>query len=634
MSEEQKTTEKFQFKAEVKKLLDILVHSLYTSREIFLRELISNASDALDKLRFESNKGEKINDAELPYEIKIEYDSKEKILRVKDTGIGMNKWEVISNLGTIAKSGSEEFLKNIQGAQGDANNIIGRFGVGFYSVFMVAKEVVVRSKSYKEGAVAVEWKSDGLGDYEIREVTEELKRGTEIEIHLKDDSTEFAEKYRLEGIVKKHSNFINYPIYIDSERMNTVQAIWREPKSNIKHEQYVEFYKFLTYETDEPMDIIHRSIDAPIQFNALLFIPAKTYDYFWYNKENYGLDLYVRRVMIQHKNKDLLPEYLSFVKGVVDSEDLPLNISRETLQDNSIFMKIAQSVTNQVLNYLIDKAKNEPEKYAAFWKEHGKIFKMGYMDFVNMDKYMELLRFNSSKLNSKDDLTSLADYASRLKEGQKEIYYITGASREALETDPHLEIFKAKDVEVLYFFEPVDEFIFTSLRKYKDYEFKSVDAADFKTLDKFKDVETKEENKEKLSKDDEKHFDSLLAKMKTVLGDRVVEVRESKRLKGSPSCLVSADEGFSSQMHKILKMTNQETGPQKKVFEVNKDNNLIRNLIEIFKKSPDDEYIKNTTEQLYESALLLEGLLEDPHNLVNRMNKILEETSALYKNSK
>jgi len=634
MSDEQKTTEKFQFKAEVKKLLDILVHSLYTSREIFLRELISNASDALDKLRFESNKGEKINDPDIPNEIHVEYDEKAKILRVKDTGVGMNKWEVISNLGTIAKSGSAEFLKNIQGAQGEASNIIGKFGVGFYSVFMVAKEVIVRSKSYKEGSIAIEWKSDGLGDYEIREMDQELPRGTEIEIHLKDDAGEFAEKYRLENIIKKHSNFINFPIYIDKERMNTVPAIWREPKSGITHEQYVEFYKFLTFETEEPMDIIHRSIDAPIQFNALLFIPEKNYDYFWFNKDNYGLDLYVRRVMIQHKNKDLLPEYLSFVKGVVDSEDLPLNISRETLQDNSIFMKIAQSVTNQVLNYLIDKAKNEPEKYARFWKEHNKIFKMGYMDFVNMDKYMELLRFNSSTFKTKDDLTSLAEYVSRMKEGQKEIYYITGSTREALETDPHIEIFKVKEIEVLFFYEPVDEFIFTSLRKYKDFDFKSVDAADFKTLDKFKDVETQKESKEKLSKDDEKQFDSLLAKMKTILGDRVVEVRESKRLKGSPSCLVSADEGMSSQMHKILKMTNQETGPQKKIFEVNKDNELIRNLIDIFKESSDDEYVKNATEQLYEGALLLEGLLEDPHNLVNRMNKILEQASGLYKNRK
>lgn len=633
MSDTKNASEKFQFKAEVKQLLDILVHSLYTSREIFLRELISNASDALDKLRFESTKGTKIIDSDLPYEIKVEFDEKGKILKIIDTGIGMSKSELISNIGTIAKSGTSEFLKTIQASKEDAGNIIGRFGVGFYSVFMVANQVVIRSKSFKEENPAIEWKSDGLGDYEIKELDTPLKRGTSIEVHLKEDSSEFAEKYRLESIIKKHSSFISFPIYLENERMNNITALWRESKSSITKEKYSEFYKFLTYESDEPMDIIHKSVDAPIQFNSLLFIPSKNYDYFWFNKENYGLDLYVRRVLIQHKNKDLLPEYLSFVKGVVDSEDLPLNISRETLQDNSIFRKIASSVTGQVLSYLAEKATNEPEKYAEFWKEHGKIFKMGYSDFVNMDKYMELLRFNSSHLKSKDELTSLADYASRMRDGQKEIYYITGNNREAMELDPHLEIFKSKDLEVLYFYDPVDEFVFNSLRKYKDFEFKAVDSVEFKNLDKFKDVAEKEEPKEKLSKDDAKQFDSLLSKMKSILGDKVTDVKESKRLKGSPSCLVSAEDGLTASMHKILKMTSKDTAPQKKVFEVNKDNALIRNLIEIFKKSPDDDYIKNTTEQLYEAALLLEGNLDDPHNLVARMNKIMEMSSQLYKES-
>ena len=631
MSEANTAAEKFEFKAEVKQLLDILVHSLYTSREIFLRELISNASDALDKIRFESNKGTAIIDSELPYEIKVEYDDKAKTIKITDTGIGLTREEAITNLGTIAKSGTADFLKQLQESKGDANNIIGKFGVGFYSVFMVANEVVVKSKSFRADSAAIEWKSNGLGDYEIKELEGEMKRGTTVEIFLKEEASEFAERYRIESIIKKHSSFISFPIYLNSERINTINALWREPKSKITQEQYNEFYKFLTYDSDEPMDVIHRSIDAPIQFNALLFIPKKNLENMWFNRDNYGLDLYVRRVLIQHKNKDLLPEYLSFVKGVVDSEDLPLNISRETLQDNSIFMKIANSVTNQVLNYLLDKAKNEPEKYAEYWKEHGKIFKMGYMDFVNMDKFLELLRFNSSKLEKGDSLTSFADYVGRLKEDQKEIYYILGASREAVDLDPHVEIFKVKDLEVLYLYDAMDEIILNSLRKYKDYDFKSVDSVELKNLDKFKDVTEEEVKKPELSKDDSKHFSSLLAKMKSILGDRVTEVKESKRLKDSAACLVSAEEGFSASIQKIMKMANKDASPIKKLMEVNKNSNLVRNLIDIYKNNQNDEYIVNATEQLYESALLLEGALDDPHKLVNRMNKILEMSSEYYK---
>ena len=421
MSSEQTTTKKpdnkpgkYEFKAEVKQLLDILVHSLYTSREIFLRELISNSSDALDKLRFLSTKGTEIADKDLPLEIKVNFNEKKKLLTVSDTGIGMTKDELINNIGTIAKSGSADFIKTLQENKADANNIIGKFGVGFYSVFMVADKVVIKSKSYLKDAAPIEWISDGLGSYEIAEIDEKLPRGTTIEIHLKEDAKEFAEKYRLETTIKKHSNFIQFPIYLEKEKVNTVSAIWREPKSSVKKEQYVEFYKFLTYDNEEPMDIIHKSVDAPIQFHSLLFIPKKNFDFFGMNREDYGLDLYVRRVLIQHKNKDLLPEYLNFIKGVVDSEDLPLNISRETLQENIIFTKISNTVTSQVLSYLIDKAKDKPEEYIEFWKEHGRYFKLGYMDFTNADKYQQLLRFNSS--NNQDDkgLTSLEEYVSKI----------------------------------------------------------------------------------------------------------------------------------------------------------------------------------------------------------------------------
>lgn len=622
-------TKKFHFKAEVKQLLDILVHSLYTSRDIFLRELISNSSDALDKLRFESNKGTELVDNDLPLEIKITFNDKKNTLTIEDTGIGMTKEEIISNIGTIAKSGSAEFLKQLTESKQDANNIIGKFGVGFYSVFMVAKEVVIKTKSFKTDEPAIMWKSDGLGDYEIVELDENIKRGTTIEVHLKDDAKEFAEKYKLESIIKKYSNFIQFPIFLDKEKVNTVSAIWREPKSSVTKEQYTEFYKFLSFDSEEPLEIIHTSVDAPIQFSALLFIPPKSDEWFKYNREDYGLDLYVRRVLIQHKNKDLLPEYLSFIVGVVDSEDLPLNISRETLQENIIFSKISSSVTSQVLSHLQKIAKNNPEQYIKFWKEHGQIFKLGYMDFTNADKYKSLLRFNSSVSKNADELVSLDEYAERMKKDQKEIYYALGQSRDALALDPHLEIFKSKGIEVLYLYDPVDEFVISALGKYKDFDLKSVENADPQKLDKLESAKEKKET-EKLNSDDQLHFDSLLAKMKEILADRVEDVKESSRLTDSPSCIVAKEEGMSASMLKMMKMANQQFGEQKKIFEINKDHKLIRNLLSVFKKSSNDDYIKNVTEQLYESALLLEGSLDDPHKLVNRLNKMLEESSDWY----
>jgi len=630
MDSKETSAKKYEFKAEVKQLLDILVHSLYTSREIFLREIISNASDALDKLRFESTRGTEIADKDLPLEIKIDFDETKKLITVTDTGIGMTRDEVIANIGTIAKSGSAEFLKQLKENQSDTNNIIGKFGVGFYSVFMVAEEVVIKTKSFKIGEPAVEWKSNGLGDYEIAELEGNVSRGTSIEIHLKEDTKEYAEKYRLETIIKKHSNFISFPIYLGSEKINTVAALWREPKTSVKKEQYTEFYKFLTYDSEEPADVIHISIDAPIQFNSLMFIPKKSFDFFGYNREDHGLDLYVRRVLIQHKNKDLLPEYLGFVKGVVDSEDLPLNISRETLQENVVFTKIAQNVTGQILSYLIKKAKDEPEKFAEFWKEHGRIFKLGYSDYANAEKYTQLLRFNSSSNTDANGLTSFEEYVSRFKEDQKEIYYAIGNSRDAISQDPHLEIFKNKGLEVFYLYDPLDEFVISTIRKYKDFDFKSVDSVELKNLDKYKDTEEKKDKPEELSSEDGKQFESLISRIKEILGDRVVEVKESKRLSGSPAILVSPDDSMSSTMQKILRMTNKEMDFQKKIFEINRDHKLIRNLLKVFKSDSKDEYISNVVEELFESALLLDGSLNDPHKLVSRLNQLLEQSSEWY----
>ena len=631
MSEVKTEETKFEFKAEVKQLLDILVHSLYTHKEIFLRELVSNASDAMDKLKFESTKGTDLEDKDLPLEINISFDKEKKIVYVSDAGIGMTKEELVSNIGTIAKSGTSEFLKVMSESKEDASNIIGRFGIGFYSVFMVAKEVVLKTKSFKKDAPAIKWVSDGLGSYSITEIEEDTKRGTTIEVHLKDEMDEFLEKYRLDAIVKKHSSFISFPVKVENEVVNTVTAIWREPKSNIKPEQYTEFYKFLSYDQEEPLTTIHRSVDAPIQFTSLLFMPKRTMDMFGYNREDYGLDLYVRRVLIQHQNKDLLPEYLSFVKGVVDSEDLPLNISRETLQENIIFTKIAGSVTSQILSHLAKMAEKEEEKYMEFWKEHGKIFKMGYMDYANQEKFSKLLRFNSSISKDVNELFSLDQYIARMKEDQKEIYYVVGGSREAVAMDPQIEIFKGKGIEVLYLYDPMDEFVMEALKKYNDVEIKSVEQADVENLNKMDSVE--EETKEvfeELSKDEKKAFNGLMKKMQEILGDRVKEVKESDRLKGSPIVLVSPADGMSSTMQKMMNLTGKmATAPQKNM-EVNKDHKLVRNLLKVYSANEKDDYIVNVVEQLYESSLLLDGFLQDPHKLVDRVNSLLEDSSDWY----
>ncbi|PID59669.1 MAG: molecular chaperone HtpG [Ignavibacteriae bacterium] len=631
MSDTKIDDNKFEFKAEVKQLLDILVHSLYTHKEIFLRELISNASDAMDKLRFESNKGTKIVDNDLPLEIDVTFNKDKKIVYVQDNGIGMTKDDLINNIGTIAKSGTSEFLKVMAKSKEDASNIIGRFGIGFYSVFMVAKEVIIKTKSFKENEKAVQWKSDGLGSYTISELNEPKKRGTVIEVHLKDDMDEFLEKYRLDSIVKKHSSFITFPIKVEGEVVNTVSALWREPKSSIKPEQYTEFYKFLTYDNDEPLTTIHRSVDAPIQFTSLLFIPKKNMDMFGFRREEYGLDLYVRRVLIQHQNKDLLPEYLSFVKGVVDSEDLPLNISRETLQENIIFSKIANSVTSQILSHLKTLSEKEEDKFMDFWKEHGRTFKMGYMDYPNQEKFVKLLRFNSSVSKDANELFSFDQYVERMKKDQKEIYYVVGNSRDAILLDPHLEIFKSKGIEVLYLYDPMDEFVMEAIRKYKDFEIKSVEQADTKKLKKIENVdEDVKEVVEELSKSDKKHFSSLMKKMKDILGDRIKEVKESERLKGSPIVLVNPADGMSSTMQKIMNLQGGMTNAPQKIMEVNKDHKLIRNLLKVFKANNNDAYIKTVTEQLYESSLLLEGFLNDPHKLVNRINSLLSDSSDWY----
>jgi molecular chaperone HtpG len=628
MVESKKST--YEFKAEIKKLLDILVNSLYTSKEIFIRELISNASDALEKIRFISLKSEEYADKNLPLEIKIKIDKDSKKLIFSDTGIGLTIEEAIENLGSIAKSGAEDFLKLISENKNEVNNIIGRFGVGFYSAFMVAKEICVKSKSYKSDSKPILWKSEGNGIFEAYEIEENIPRGTSVELLLKDDALEFLEKNTIVSAIKKHSNFISYPIYIENEKINTIEAIWRKPKNQISKDEYSEFYKFLTYDYEEPSDVIHVSVDAPIQYYALLFIPKKSIDFLFLSKENYGLDLYVKKVLIQHKSKDLLPEYLSFVKGIVDSEDLPLNISRETLQENIIFNKIARSIETNILNHLSKKAENSPNEYNDFWKAHGKILKFGYSKVTDKEKFKKLLRFNSSSCSNEEEIISLDDYLNKCKNELKAIYFLSGSGRKALENDPRLEIFKRKEIEVLFLYDPVDEFILTSLEKYKDYEFKSIDQANLAQIENLEDSQVIKKDVEELSEQDRLHLSSLVDKFKSILGDKVKDVKISKRLIDSPACLINPDDTMSSYMQKIINNATNETTIPKKILEINPTHKIVRSLIKIFKSNDNDPIIKDAAEYLFETSLLMDGFLKDPYELISKSYKFLEMASFLY----
>ncbi|MBO5490147.1 MAG: molecular chaperone HtpG [Desulfovibrio sp.] len=637
-----------QFRAEVRKVLHILTNSLYTNREIFLRELISNASDALDKLRYRMNRGETPRCAELPLEIRISLDKEAKTLTIADTGLGMTAEELADNLGTIAKSGSEQFLADLaaeheaggdkpEGKEGeaapDAANIIGRFGVGFYSVFMVASRVEVTSRpAFGDDDAANVWTSDGLGTFTVaRAEGEEPKRGTVIRAWLKDDAEEFLEKFRVESVIRKHSAFVPFPVFVEGAQANTQPALWREPKFNIKKEQYDAFYKAITYDAKDPLDVLHFSSDAPVQFNALLFTPDTAQDFFGADRDAWGLDLYARRVLIQHRNQELLPEYLAFLKGVVDTEDLPLNISRETLQENRVLRKINQVLVKQTLSHLEKLARDDAEKYERFWKLHGKVFKLGYNDFANRERIAALMRFNSSALTDADALTSLDAYMERAPEGQKTFWYVAAPNREAARLNPHMERFRRKGLEVLWLYEPVDEFVMDGLGKYKDWEFKSVETAADDALESFADKEQPaQEAVAPLSDEEQGSFDRLLAKMKDILGERVKEVRVSHRLADSPAVLVSPDGGMSSSMEKLLKVMRKDDTLPVKVLEVNRDHPLLRNMLRMFRADAEDRVLADMTQNLFDASLLLDGYLKDPQELAARSRKLLEEAAAWY----
>ncbi len=626
--------EKFEFQTEIKQLLHLLVFSLYTKKEVFIRELVSNASDALDKMRYLNLTSPEAEGKELPLEVKIEIDDKHKIISITDTGVGMTRAELTRNLGTIARSGSMEFLKRLAENKQDENiNLIGQFGVGFYSVFMVASEVRVLSKSYLQDEPGQMWVSTGEGGYTIREV-ELDKRGTRIEIQLKEDAAEFADAARIEGIIKKYSNFVPYPIYVGEKEVNQVAALWTKSKSEVSADEYEEFYKFLTNSFEAPATTLHLASDAPLSFKAIMFLPKTNLEKLGMGKLDHGPDLYAQKVLIQHNCKDLIPDYLRFVRGVVDSEDITLNVSRETVQDNAVLRKISRYVVKKLLDHMADMLAGRREDYIKFYEEFGRILKEGVTtDYDNRERLAKLLLFNSSLSKNREELVTLKEYTDRMPEGQEAIYYLVGSDRSVLDVSPHLEMFRKKKIEVLYLYDPVDDFVLSHISEFEKKSLKSADQVSPDDLKKIKtdsgedkEGEKKEEKPETLAF--ESAFDTLIARFKEILGDRVVDVKASKRLAESPCILITPSGGPSIQVQKAMSMIDSNFHMAKRVFEVNKDNSLIRNLVDINKDDSNSPLVAECCEQLFESAMLMEGILPDPSKMVPRIHKIMETASS------
>ena len=617
----------YKFKTEIQQLLDILIHSLYSEKEIFLRELVSNSSDALNRFKVESLKSQEVFDPEAELGIWITADKEANTLTIRDTGIGMTAEELNQYLGTIAKSGAKSFVEKLQelnkGNSSSTNSMIGQFGVGFYSVFMVADEVTVNTRSYLVDAEAVSWHSKGQGSYQITEIDKDT-RGTEIIIKLKEDATEFAQNYRIRQIIKRHSNFVNFPIYIleETERdgkkvtewqqVNEQTAIWRERPQDIDDEKYNEFYKQISFDFSDPLKVIHFNADMPIQLYALMYIPSKKDNKFMGNADDYGLQLYARKILIKEKFKELLPPYLRFIEGVVDSEDIPLNVSRETVQDNPIIAKINKVLVGRVANELKKMAKNEKEKYEIFFKEFGVFLKEAIAtDMTQVDKFVDLLRFVSNK---NADYISLKDYVENMKEDQKEIYYILGDDLATLSRSPHLEYFNKNGLEVIYLNDPIDSFMLMNLSEYDGKKLRSIDDMDIELPD---DKENKDEKKKA-----SRGFKKIQEFVKASLGEKVEDVRESQVLVDSVARLVSPP-GGDNNFYRMQKLMGQSVEVPKKILELNPKSALVKNIGKLIKEDPDSELAKALIEQIYENELLSEGLHPNPADMIPRIQELM-----------
>jgi molecular chaperone HtpG len=602
----------FHFKAETKQLLNILIHSLYKDREVFLRELLSNASDALNRMRFEMVTNQDVLDPKTELCIRLQADKEARMLTVQDTGIGMTKDEVIENLGTIAQSGARKFLEAAQDRKGDFAQFIGQFGVGFYSVFMVAEWVRVTSRSYKPRAKAVSWYATGDDNYQVMPA-EMTERGTRIEIKLKEDAAEFAEEQRLKDIIHKHSEYIGFPIYVGDEKqqVNKQTSIWRTSKQDVSEEQYKDFHRQLTLEFEDPLLHVHMVTDAPVQLYALLYVPGKAERGIFSLRKEDGLKLYSRNILIDEYNKDLLPEYLRFMQGVVDSEDLPLNVSRETIQATGLMARLKKVVTGQVMKELETLAKKDPEKYQTFWNEFGGYLKQGVAtSTAEAENIYPLLRFKTN-LHA-ETWSSLEDYIGRMQPEQKVIYFIVGDDPRSVLRSPHLDYFQAQGAEVLLLTEPMDSFMLMGLRKYKEFELKNVAQAEIP--DKAKEMEGQEQI-------DEAEFGKLIDRFKQVLGERVAGVRTSNRLSQSVARLADADGTLNPELQRVYKYLGKEYEVPKKILELNPAHAILKKLLDMDSASELQTLI---IEQIYDSALLVEGLHPDPSSMAARVEQIIQ----------
>jgi len=611
--------ERHAFQAEVRQLLDIVVHALYTDREIFLRELVSNASDALEKLRHLQLAGEKPFDDNLPLEINIATDDTAGTITIQDFGIGMTREELIENLGTIAHSGSKKFLEALKEKGGAAEGLIGQFGVGFYSAFMVATEVKVFSHSTKSDATGVVWTSDGSGEYSV-EPADGQRRGCKIVLKLKDDAKEFANASRIRGLLERYSNYVAFPVNLNGERINKIEALWLKQKSDVTPEQYKEFYKFQTHLHDEPLGWLHFSADAPLALNALLFVPGLNPEKFGFGRTPPGVALYCRKVLISPEPKELLPEWLRFVRGVVDSADLPLNISRETMQDSALVQKLNRVITKRFLKYLDELSSKDTAAFEKIYLQFHHFLKEGIAnDYEHRTALAGLLRFESST-HPAGKLTSFAEYISRMATDQKDIYFLQARDRDAADSSPYLEAFKARGLEVLYCFEPIDDFVMSQLGKFDDKPLVPADQSDLKLADLPAAAGAEPLPAEALA--------GLCAWLKEILGEsRVASVEGGSRLVDSPAVALNSDSMISSNMRRILRsMKNDDQAPPPSiVLQVNPLHPLVKNLDSL--RAKDAVLAKLVGEQLYENALLAGGLLEDPRRLVQHSYALLERVS-------
>ena len=622
------------FQTEVKQLLDLMVHSLYSNREIYLRELISNASDAEDKLRFEALQDDSLYEKDTDLKIRVEFNKDLKTITVLDNGIGMSREEVIENLGTIAKSGTKQFFEALTGDQTKDSQLIGQFGVGFYSCFIVAKKVEVTTRRAGQSREkGVRWISAGENDYSI-ETVDRAKRGTKVVLHLRDDADEFLNSYRLREIITKYSDHISFPIVMDKDNeddadnkdgkgddktgedtVNSATALWTRNKKEIKDDEYNEFYKHIGHDFEDPLAHIHNKVEGKLEYTSLLYIPSRAPFDLWDREQVHGVKLYVRRIFIMDDAKQLLPPWLRFVKGVVDSDDLPLNVSREILQQNKVVDSIRSGCTKKIISLLKSMSKNDEEKYQKFWKIFGKVLKEGVVDTSDYkDELSDLFRFSSTHDDTEDQKVSLKDYVGRMQEGQQSIYYVIADSYTTAKSSPHLEIFKKKGIEVLLLSEPIDEWVTTHLSEFDGKKLQSVNKGE---LD-LGDIQDEKEKK-KSEKKSKAHID-LVKHIKEVLDEKVKEVRVTSRLTTSPACLVSDDNDMGRHLEQILKASGQSIPGAKPILEINPDHPIIQKII----AEKDDDLFSDWSHILFDQALLSEGgQLSDPGNFVNKLNSMI-----------